>query len=56
MKKIAANQGSYKYTDTGEVFRQLLDDKPTLCILMKNLVKPEGLENRIDYKELEFDL
>jgi hypothetical protein len=34
----------------------MLDDKPTLCLMLKNVVKMEGLEHRIDYKELEFDI
>lgn len=56
VKKIAATASQQKYADTGEVFRQMLDDKPTLCLMLKNVVKMEGLEHRIDYKELEFDI
>ena len=38
------------------MFRQLLDDKPTLCLMLKNVIPPEGLAHRIDFKELEFDI
>ena len=37
----------------GEVFKSLIEDKPTACLCLKNLVKPEEIEARDDYKELE---
>ena len=37
----------------GEVFKSLIEDKPTCCLLIKNLVKPEEIDARDDYKELE---
>jgi hypothetical protein len=56
VKKLMPGEGSQTYTETGEVFRQMLDDKPTYCLMIKDVVKPSGLENRIDYKEMEFDI
>lgn len=41
---------------TGEVFKALIEDKPTLCLCLKNLVSLEEIEERMDYKELEFDV
>lgn len=40
----------------GEIFKQLIEDKPTTCLCIKNLVKLEEIDSRIDYKELEFDV
>ena len=40
----------------GEVFKALIEDKPTACLCLKNVVKIEEIEERIDYKELEFDV
>lgn len=37
----------------GEVFKSLIEDKPTPCLCLKNLVKPEEIDARDDYKELE---
>lgn len=37
----------------GEVFKSLIEDRPTMCIVIKNAVKPEEIEARDDYKELE---
>lgn len=56
VKKMQPGEGPQTFGDTGEVFRQMLDDKPTYCLLIKNVVPPEGLEQRIDYKEMEFDI
>ena len=41
---------------TGEVFKALIEDKPTLCLCLKNLVSLDEIEERMDYKELEFDV
>ena len=43
---------------SGEVFKALIEDKPTKCLCLKNLVNIEGneIEERFDYKELEFDI
>ena len=56
VKKLAPGEGPQTFGDTGEVFRQLLDDKPTYCLMIKNVVPAEGLEQRIDYKEMEFSI
>jgi len=40
----------------GEVFKSLIEDKPTTCLVLKNAVKLEEIESRDDYKELEFDI
>lgn len=37
----------------GEVFKSLIEDRPTCVLLLKNCVKLEEIENRDDYKELE---
>jgi hypothetical protein len=37
----------------GEMFKSLLDDDPTPCLMIRNLVKKEEIESREDYKELE---
>ncbi len=37
----------------GEMFKALLDDIPTTCLMMRNLVVKEEIESREDYKELE---
>ena len=41
---------------TGEVFKALIEDKPTLCLCLKILVSLDEIEERMDYKELEFDV
>ena len=40
----------------GEVFKSLIEDKPTTCLVLRNLVKLEEIESRDDYKELEYDV
>ena len=40
----------------GEVFKSLIEDKPTTCLVLKNVVKLEEIESRDDYKELEYDV
>ena len=40
----------------GEMLKQLIEDKPTTCLCLKNIVKKSEIEHRIDYKELEFDV
>lgn len=37
----------------GEVFKALIEDKPTPCLVLKNCVKLEEMTERDDYKELE---
>ena len=37
----------------GEVFKSLIEDKPTSCLILKNVVKLEEIDGREDYKELE---
>jgi hypothetical protein len=38
------------------MFKQLIEDKPTCCLCLKNIVVQSEIESRIDYKELEFDV
>lgn len=40
----------------GEVFKMLIEDKPTCCLVLKNCVKLEEIDSRDDYKELEYDI
>lgn len=40
----------------GEVFKSLIEDKPTPCLVLKNVVKLEEIDSRDDYKELEWDV
>lgn len=37
----------------GEVFKNLIEDKPTCCLVLKNCVRLEEMTERDDYKELE---
>ena len=37
----------------GEMFKALLDDTPTPCLMLRNLVVKEELETRDDYREIE---
>jgi len=48
--------GQAGMSDCGEVFKQLIDDKPTKCLCIKNIVEIDEIEERIDYKELEYDV
>jgi hypothetical protein len=41
---------------SGEVFKALIEDRPTACICLRNLVNTDEIEERLDYKELEFDV
>ena len=41
---------------SGEMFKALIEDKPTACLCLRNVVKIEEIEDRMDYKELEFDV
>ena len=41
---------------SGEVFKSLIEDKPTKCLCLKNVVNLDEIEERMDYKELEFDI
>lgn len=34
----------------------MIEDKPTPCLILKNVVKLEEIESRDDYKELEGDI
>lgn len=40
----------------GEMFKALLDDSPTPCLMLRNLISKEEMENREDYKELEMSV
>ena len=55
IKKITSISAPIK-EGTGEVFKALIEDKPTKCLCLKNLVDLSEIEERIDYKELEFDI
>ena len=55
IKKITSISAPTK-EGTGEVFKALIEDKPTKCLCLKNLVDLDEIEERIDYKELEFDI
>jgi len=37
----------------GEMFKMLLEDRPTTCLMLRNVFCKEEIENREDYKELE---
>lgn len=37
----------------GEVFKNLIEDKPTECLMLKNCVNLEEMTDRDDYKDLE---
>ena len=39
-----------------EVFQALIEDRPTACLCLKNIVQLEELKERLDFKELEFDV
>jgi len=39
-----------------EVFQALIEDRATTCLCLKNVVKLNELVERMDYKELEFDV
>jgi hypothetical protein len=39
-----------------EIFRQIIDDKPTSCLVLKNLVSLQENHEPEDFKELEFDV
>jgi hypothetical protein len=56
VRKIAPLEGQNFGGADGEMFRQLTEDKPTCCLCLKNVVILSEIENRIDYKELEFDV
>jgi RNA recognition motif-containing protein len=40
----------------GEMFKALIEDKPTSCLQLRNVLQIEEIEERMDYKELEFDV
>ena len=56
VRKIASLESGNGNGTEGEMFRQLIEDKPTCCICLKNVVVLSEIESRIDYKELEFDI
>lgn len=39
-----------------EVFQALIEDRATKCLCLKNVVQLSELVERMDYKELEFDV
>mmetsp|Transcript_34327 Transcript_34327/g.33537 ORF Transcript_34327/g.33537 Transcript_34327/m.33537 type:complete len:144 (+) Transcript_34327:812-1243(+) len=40
----------------GEVFKSLIEDKPTTCLVLRNCVKLDEMDQREDYKELEQEI
>lgn len=56
VRKMATLEGPSSGNADGEMFKQLIEDKPTCCLCLKNIVALSEIENRIDYKELEFDV
>lgn len=55
VKRVAPSEVQTNAAD-GEMFKQLIEDKPTCCLCLKNIVLQSEIESRIDYKELEFDV
>lgn len=43
-------------TANEEVFKQIIEDKPTRCLVMKNMVSLQENHEPEDFKELEFDI
>ena len=39
-----------------EVFQALIEDRPTKCLCLKQVAQVGELKERLDYKELEFDV
>ena len=39
-----------------EIFRQVIDDRPSPCLILHNIVNPAENQDPEDYKELEFDV
>lgn len=42
--------------ETEEIFKQIIEDKPTKCIVLKNVVSLQEQHEPEDFKELEFDV
>ena len=42
--------------DNPEVFGQIIEDKPTKCLILQNIVSLDGNHDPEDLKELEFDV
>ena len=51
LQSIAAPTNPY---GEGEVFKSLIEDKPTKCLVLRGSVAKEEIETREDYKEIEF--
>lgn len=43
-------------TIEGEVFKSLIEDKPTPCLVLKNVVSLEEIDSRDDYREMELSI
>lgn len=54
VKKLQSFEGVQ--SADGEIFKQLIEDRPTTCLCIKGIVRVEEIDSRIDYKELEFDI
>jgi hypothetical protein len=39
-----------------EVFQSLIEDRPTPCLVIRNLIAMEEITSRMDYKDFEFDV
>jgi hypothetical protein len=44
------------FNDNEEIFKQIIEDKPTPCIVLKNVVSLQENHDPEDFKELEFDI
>ena len=42
--------------ECGEIFLQIIEDKPTNCLVLKNIVSLQEHHEPEDFKELEFDM
>ena len=55
MAHLLTNHDERLINDT-EVFRQVVDDKPSCCLVLNNIVSQHENQDPEDYKELEFDV
>ena len=56
VKRISTISAPVNSLAGGEVFKSLIEDKPTNCLVLKGCVKQEEIESRDDYKEIELDV
>ena len=53
-EEIALQYG--EVPEENEIFRQIIDDRPTSCLVLKNVVSLQENHEPEDFKELEFDV